>query len=324
MRILGLTLLASVLFTLPCAGQTTLPVPKDTKMVMQLDVNTFAKTDLGTRLVSLIQKIASKKMSMDEAKFMSTIEQTVGFDPFTEIQTVSILVSDYESPEEDFSVALQMKTTTGNLEGLMLALPGYNFYEKDDVTIHTTKDDKGSAFAAFLDNADGSKRIVVAAGEEGLTQMLQRDQSPTKRIKRQVNSAVPEGAFAQLQIFQFPNKALEIDPANNFVVKLVDSLSIVFGEAGSDITADVTLTAIDEKMAEQFQQLVQGFTSIFGLIEQKKESNGDDEADAEMAKMLDLLDGSQVERSGKNVTIHLKVPVNVIIDFIRDEAGLPL
>jgi len=324
MRTLGLTLIASVLFTLPCAGQTTLPVPEETKMVMQLDVNAFAKTDLGTRTVSLIQKIASKEMSMDEAKFTSIIEQTVGFDPFTEIQTVSVLVSDYDSPEKDLRMVLQMKTTTGNLEGLMLSLPGYNFDEKDGVTIHTIKEDGGSAFAAFLDNVDGSKRIMAAASEKGLMQMLQRDQSPTKRIKRQVNSAVPEGAFAQLQIFQLPNEALEIDPDNNLVMKLVDNLSIVFGEAGSDITADVTLTAIDEKKAEQIQQLVQGFTSALGLLKQEETPDGDEEADAEMAMMLDLLDGAQVERSGENVTIHLKVPVKVIIDFIRDEAELPL
>jgi len=155
-------------------------------------------------------------------------------------------------------------------------------------------------------------------------QMLQRDQSPTKQIKRQVNSAVPEGAFAQVHIFQFPDEALEIDPDDNAVFKLVDNLSVVFGDAGSEITADVTLTAIDEKKAEQIEELVEGFKLVLRLHEQMEEPNGDDEADAEMSKMLDLLNGAKVERNGEKVTIHLKVPVNVVIDFIRDEAELPL
>lgn len=316
MRTIGLALFLGVTLNLPASAQSQVTVPEDAKFLVQIDIGAFAETKLGSKILKLTQKMATEELGSDEAEFMQKIEETLGFNPLEEVQTLTVVGSDYEDPEEDLSVVLQMRKTTGNLEGMMLGLPGYESTEEGDLTIHSAKQDDMKAFAAIHEADDGNKRIVVATSKSNLMDLLSPNDAAS-RFQRQVSWTVPEGTFAQLQIIKFPEEMMDVDAARN-VVKLLENVSLLIGEKGSNFTADLLLTTTSDKKAEQIQQLVQGLKAMVGLFE---DEIGDDE-EAKMA--LELLKGVKIKRDGKSVSIAAKVPEEIILHFLREEADLPL
>lgn len=314
MRIFGLALVVGALIAGPTQAQSTVAVPDDAKFVVQLNVAAFANTELGGKVLELTQKMASEEIGSEDKDVMETVEETLGFNPLEELQTLTIVGSDYESPEEGLRVVLQMKKTTGNLEGMMLGLPGYESYEKEGHTIHTASEDDMAAFASIQEDKSGNKRVVIATSESKLMDLLTEQET---RIQRQVSWTVPDGTFAQLQVIQFPEDLMDVDQAKN-VVKLLENVSVFLGEDGSDFTADVALTATNEKKAEQIEQLVLGVKAMVGLFQ---DEIGDDE-DAKMA--MEILDQVSIDREGRTLTVHGSLPEEMMLKFLREEADLPL
>ena len=294
-------------------GQTTLAVPDDSKFVVQLDVDSFRATQLGKRLLKLTQEIAQKEIGKDGGDVMAQVEEALGFNPLEEIHQLTLIGSDYESPESSLRAILQMGKTTGNLEGLMLALPGYASHESGEVTIHSVKNDDMQAFAAIHSQSDGRKRIVAATSEDAVTDML----SEREGIQRQISWTVPAGTFIQVQLLEFPDEVFDNEQSSN-IAKLLSDVSASVGENEDRYEITLKLTTVDDKRAEQIQQLVQGAKALVGLLENEI---GDDE-DAQM--LVSLLKQVTVEKDGHAVTVKGAIPEDLIIKFLREEADLPL
>lgn len=300
------------------SAQTVVDVPEDAKFVVQVDVGQFRDTRLGSKLLKLTQKMAQEEIGSDD-DVMQQIEEALGFNPLEEIQTLTIIGTSFEDPEETLHVLLQMGKTTGNLEGMMLTLPNYSSDEQGGHTIHSAGDGDVRAFATIHQARDGNHVILASSNRSDLMDLLDSVKSGERSSGRgrKIRNAIPDGIFAQVQILEFPEEVLEHDPPGN-IARMVKDVSVTLGEEGEDYAAHVVLTTDTEKRADQILQLAQGLKALVGLFE---EEIGDDE-EARMA--LSLLEKVSVERDGTTVTLRAAVPEALIIEFLQEEADLPL
>lgn len=310
----------SLIFANQAYGQSEISVPADAKFVVQLDVDAFRHTNLGSRLLELTQRMAEQEFDGNGEQMMQKVEESLGFNPLEEIHTLTIIGSDFEDPQENVRAMLQLGKTTGNLEGLMLALPGYSSEEYDDYTIHSAENGDMHAYAAIHTAGNGDKRIVAACQREELIAMMKGADAGSRSNKRRgISWSVPEGTFAQVQLLEFPEEILDEDPPGN-IIKLLTDVSILVSEQDGNFLTDLRLTTTDKKRAEQIQQLAMGMKAMVGLFQEKIEDELGD--DAELA--VQMIDNVQVELDGSTVAIQVGIPEALLIKFLQEEADLPL
>ncbi len=300
-------------------GQEVISVPEDAKFVVQVDVGAFGRTTLGGKLVALTKRLAEEELGTESGEIMQRIEETVGFNPLEEVQSLTVIGRSFEDAEEDLQVILRLRKTTGNLEGLMLALPNYTSEEEGDRTIHSFREGDMSAQAVIHTSQDGNKTILAATNRADVLDLLQSLDASTAtfRKRKTISWVVPEGTFAQIQLLQFPEELMDHDQAGN-IARLIKDAAITVGEQGGDLAASLILTTSDEKKAEQIQQLVTGLRAMVGLF---KDEIGDDQ-DAQMA--LSIAEKVSAHREGETVVIEASIPQALIIQFLKEEADLPL
>src|SRR5689334_10483394 len=101
-------------------------VPADTKFLIRLDFQALEKTAIGGKLLEIVKKqIGHESGGDDKVPSLASIKEMLGFDPFQEIRTVTVSASDYAHPEKSLMASIKMGKTTGNIEGLVLGVPGY-------------------------------------------------------------------------------------------------------------------------------------------------------------------------------------------------------
>lgn len=299
-------------------AQKKLSVPEDAKFVVQIDVSAFRNTRLGARLLEVTQQLAQQELGGDARDFMPKITEALGFNPLEEVKTLTVIGSDFESPEESLRLALQLGKTTGNLEGLVMAAPGYRSQQYEGQTIHSAREDDMEAHATIYTDAAGDKTILAAASFADLKAMLTAMGSEGNfRTRREVSWSVPSGTFAHLQILEFPEEVYQHDPPSN-LIRMIHDLSLTLSEAKDNFVLDLVFSTQDEQRAEQFQQLAQGAKALVGLFEEEIK----EDEDARM--LLGLLDEVEVVRDNLSISVRIAVPEAMVLKFLREEADLPL
>jgi hypothetical protein len=115
-------------------------LPADAKFVVRLDVAAIRQSEVGGPLFERVKGDVLGKMAKDNGgPSAGEIEQVLGFDPFEEVQAIVVAASEYDSPEKSLVACIQLGQTTGNLEGLMLALPHYQVDSYGDHQIHSAR-----------------------------------------------------------------------------------------------------------------------------------------------------------------------------------------
>lgn len=292
-------------------AQSEISVPDGTKFVVKLDLAAFAETETGGKILEMTQAMAQSELGNDE-DVMKKIVETVGFNPFEEVKALTVMGQDYEHPEHGMRMMLQLGKTAGNLEGLALTLPNYSAEEAGDYTIHSAHEDEMAGFATIHTGKSGNKTVMLATSKEELMEMLAGAES-----SRQVSWSVPKGTFAQVHVLEMPGELVKNGPQAN-IAKLVSDLSLTVGEAGEDIEVSLSLTAANEKKAEQLHQLAQGAKAMISLFQD--EVKGDKEA--EMA--MEILKGVAIEREGSTLSLQVEVPQKLIMVQISEEGGLSI
>lgn len=280
---------------------------------VQVDLDAFAKSKLGGLLIKAGTQLAASEMDKDPGEAMDAVIETLGFDPLKQRARLAIDVMDLEDPLAGMRAVLSMKDSTGNLEGLLLAAPGYQSIEQGDRVIHSVSPDGQPVFIAFDTASSGAKRIVAAASLETVNETLQSSAGPLSQF--------PEGQFVNVQLMSLPKEVMEGTPATA-LIELLKETSLSVGEDGSNLSIRISLTANDSEKAAQIQQLAQGIIAMVGLF---KEEIGRELDDEETAKqMLSVINQIIVARDGSNVTVKTSIPEETVITFLREEADLPL
>lgn len=304
---LSLFLLSGIAFT-PALAAKPDSSESDAKFIVQVDLQSFRATRLGSKILDSVQAMVSEQIKEGDAE--QKVEEALGFDPIEEIQSIVIRGSSFESPEEGLEFVVQLDETTGNLEGLMLALPGYEEQEVDGHTVYSFGEGDMQGVATISETKRGKKAVLAATSEARLMGLLGDSKSWS------VNN-LEKGEFLNVQILELPDEVYQQEQAAN-VAKMLKSILVNVGQYGDEIQLSCTLTAQKNKQAEQIQQLAQGAKAFVSLF---KDEIGSDE-DAQM--ILSLLNAVEVDRDENEVTIQAHLPEKMVVDFLREEADLDL
>jgi hypothetical protein len=302
----------------PGFAQQTMSVPADAKFVVQVDLAAFKDTKLGERLVRVTADMAQHELGGDADDIIAKVSEALGFNPLEEMRTLTIIGSDFEHPEKNLRFAMRLGKTSGNLEGLMLAAPGYQSEQMSGYTIHSAREGDMQAFAVIHTGQDGNKTVLAASHRSDITDMLAAlGVGENFRKRNEVSWSVPEGTFAHVQVLQFPDEVYEHNPPGN-LARMIQDLSLSLSEEGDDYRLNLVFSTADEQRAEQFLQLAQGAKALVSLFEEEIKEDED-------AKMLmSLLDEVAVTRDDLQVSVKLLVPQQMVVKFLREEADLPL
>lgn len=297
-------------------------LPADSKLVVQLDLREFGKTSIGERLIELTAETAAQEMDTDGKQLIEKVNNSLGFDPLKEIRTITLATSSIDDPEQaamSGGLLVQLGKTTGNLEGLMLALPGYSSTERDDVTLHSAGEGSQHATCAIYQGDDGNHTVLLARESEQVVHMLETLESAS--TAEAIEAKLGSGVFARVTLLDVPEEQFKGEPLAN-VLGLIRTASLEVSEVDRrTMHVQVRIEATKEKKAEQIRQLLAGAFAAAGLLLDSMDEL-DDENLREVAD--DVLKSIKVEREGESVSFSLDVPSRVLADFLREEADLPL
>lgn len=288
-------------------------------VAVQVDVSEFAKSNLGKLLVKAGVSLAAEEMDKDPDEAMAAVVESIGFDPIEQEIKVSTSIVDLEDPINGLELDIQLKDSTGNLEGLLLAAPEYQATTHDGHTIHSASMDGQNVYAAFYTGASGKKHITLAGSEAVIKKTLGNVGSePASQSNRHT---MTKGEMLNVRLMSMPEEIADVPPIAN-IGKLVDEFAVTLREDENHLVTKVMLNATSEEQATQIQQLAQGAVAMLGLFKEEIRNELGDEVFAN--NVVPILNQIKVGREGTSVTIETRIPEALVIEFLREEADLPL
>jgi hypothetical protein len=299
------------------AEEAAYRLPSDTAFILNIDLQAVQGSDVGSRLLdTAINKAAEKiaeKGNVDREAALKQVQDILGFDPLKEVKSITVSAADYENPENSLIAVIQLGKTTGNLEGLLLGLPEYQVADYEGQQLHSAAPDEGQTlYVAFVTDKSGDRRILFSAQKEAVTNLI--DQSAGKSLSGDAAAdfTVEQAAdrMLSLKVIKLPEEAMEEGPPAN-IAKLLKDASLHIDEADGKLGINVSLTAADEKQAEQLRQMAQGGVA---MLQFAKSANPEDE---KLQKLSSMVEDAVTSREGATVTVSLKVPaaeITAIID----------
>ncbi len=263
-------------------GEAVAGAPAEPGWSLTLIPPRLAESELGRQLLLHVEQQGYRE------HFDQMIE-VLGFDPRTEVRQIEL--SGNRPDPADAVAIVTLESTTGNLEGLALAMPGYESTEQDGWTIHSGLAEDGRRVYAAVRQKDGAPHpVVVLATDRGrLGEALAAGPETSEQ---------EPDAFALLRVRQsMLSRLAELDRHAN-VVSMVRDAALRISETAGVLRAALDIEVINEDRAEQVRQLIQGVLAATQLpIE-----------DAEFQRMSALTRGVTISREGSRVTCVLERP----------------
>jgi hypothetical protein len=314
-----LAVLALAALLAPTAARAqSITLPDDAKFVVRVDVQALQNSEVAGPIVAMLkEQVIGKMADKHDGMTMEKLVEILGFDPFEEVQSVVLAASGYESPETSIVACVRLKKTAGNIEGLMLAIPGYSSGEHGELTIHSVDHGNGrGGHAAMYVDDDGNHSLLVAADRgalEGMLDAMGEDSSPGDS-KHAISTESDGGELAMLDLYQLPEELMaeEGPPAN--VAKIVRSLSARVSESGDDLNVVASVVAGTDKQAEQLEQMINGLRA---MVELAVTAHGEDK-DEDLIAVHKYLAAAKISREGTAVNVNLSVPSADVRTVIAD------
>lgn len=260
-------------------GVSTAQLPADAKVISRIDVEALQKSEFGKRLIELTLDRALETLA-DQIGIpvpdVEDVQNFLGFDAIAETKNITIVATDFETPESGLLVVAELKKTTGNLEGILSAhVPGYSVKKVGDYDVHTgSPDGNKQIHLAIRTGADGAKTLVVGGSEELLTKHLERLDG--KGTSGYAYTPVA-GALLEVLAQDIPAEKLGDGP-QTFIFSMANKVSVDLKEIDNALKLAIGFTASNDENAEQLDQIFQGFVPMiegaapdFSGIEVKRE-----------------------------------------------------
>ncbi|MFK7820151.1 MAG: hypothetical protein AB8G99_15625 [Planctomycetaceae bacterium] len=315
---------------LPSAGAVAqdVSVPSDSKFFVHINIDAFRRTELGGRLFEMARREAMKEVlgrnkhdDEDHEQNYEKMKETLGLDPFTELDAITIVGSDFKKAEKALHVIFKLKQNAGNLEGLVAALPDYSSAEYGQHVVHSAAPDEGEdqrAFGAIHTDGKGVKRIVAAMQLNRVKKLLDMLDGKSSRESKAVRVSKDNSQFVHIELLEIPREEIGKGPQAN-VAKMLQGVTINVGDDGENLNLSITLKTEEDRQAKQIRQMVQGFTAMIQLAQ-----DASDEADEDMEKFQDILESLEIKRKKNTVQIRLSIPEDELVDLIEDQMELEL
>lgn len=296
------------------ADEREVTVPEGSKFFLHLDLRAFQQTRLGGRLFEMARREAMRELDKgDKHNEFEKMKEMLGFDPFDELDSLTVVGLSLEEPQKRVQLVLTFKKTTGNLEELARDLPGHNSTEYEGHTIHSAQDDDDHRiFAAIHADRNGRKRMVAARSLNDVRKMLDTLDGVSRSESKAVKLALKDSSLVHIELLEMP-KAPRGPHA--MAAKMLERVSLKIASVDNDMQMSLTLRTAKEKDAQRVRQMVQGLIAMAQMIE---------DADDELKQAQEFLEQIEVKRKGREVRIRIAVPEADLIDMIEQEMDLQL
>lgn len=297
------------------ADEVRVTLPKGVKFVVQLDAAAIQKSAIGGRLIEGLKSEVLSDLEEDEGLSMDKIVEILGFDPFEEVQSIAVAASDYESPEKSLVGCVQLRSTTGNLEGLLLSVPGYDVEEVDGRQIHSARPEEDRpVYGAFHGEDGGSRTVVLGSDRDAVVAVLDAldGNAGGDDSSRSVTLGGKNGPLVSVQVFELPDEIAKSEGPQANIAKVVRSGSLRITEADENVRIAASIVAGSGQQAEQLEQAARGLGAMIGLAA----ANDPDDEDLKMVQQV--LKELKVSRDGDTVELNLSLPAEVVMPFIEE------
>jgi len=239
-------------------------VPDDAKFAVVLNPSRVYQSQLGQ---TILERIRAEEPQIDGV--IDDLSETVGIDLRTAVGQVILFGTGYD--KSDFALVADIGPTSGNLNGLLLAAPGYESdVYRDEVIVHSllTDDATGQAgrlFCAMPKRPGTDSFYMVASFDPQRT----RDMVDlTMDANAQLTPAdADENTLLEVWFNGLPDlvRAAEAQGPPSAVAELIQSGHLSLSESNNSVTANLTLTMTDGLRAQQVFELMRGGLAMLQL-----------------------------------------------------------
>lgn len=294
------------------AGPSIL-VPADVKVAGHLDFAAFRANPMGQQLVGAFSAgIAASLNSDNQSPSPQEMIDAVGFDPLTETRGITALCSDFANPKQSVVVIIELQKTTGNLAGLLLALPEYKSTLHRDYQIHSVVLDGDRLFGTIHTDSEGTKRIVAALSDLPVQRVLDHFDGQTgAELSRRLPQAT--GNLLDVNLFDFPRDSIT-EPPFSSAAQMIQTAGLAISDHSQGLTISLQVVTQVAPQAEQLQQMIQGGVAMLT-------SSSQNSPDPNMVMTANLLESLSVDRQDKKLSLSLTVPHQVVAEQLAGAMG---
>ena len=218
-----------------------------------------------------------------------------------------IAIDNLEDPEANLAAIIQLGETTGNIEGLLLGLPGYESAKEHGVTIHSADFDGQKVYAA-IHSKGKNKAVVIAPDKDRLISAMEH----VADIREMVGStSTSKSPFIRVSVNELPAEMIGDGPQAT-IAKLVKTIELTVAENGDQLAANLALTTDSSEHAEQIRQMADGLKAMLGLAMSADE-------DEDLKQVAELAKGLKVSSNDNQFDASISVPVDMILKFLKEQ-----
>ena len=134
--------LAALVCVPVCAQDDSTKGASDASFVVNINLDAVRKSSVGGPLLEAARKAALEELEQHEGGY-EEVKKALGLDPFEDIHGLTVVGNDFEEPEKNLQLVLSLGKSAGNLEGLIVTLPGYSSSDYGNYRIHSAQAEGG-------------------------------------------------------------------------------------------------------------------------------------------------------------------------------------
>lgn len=315
-RLLATVTLTFLILTAPLSAfgqaKATL-VPADARFALVLNPSKVLQSQLGR---TILDRVRQEEPNIDA--IIDDLSKTVGIDLRQSLGQTILYGTGYE--KSAFALVADIGPTSGNLNGLMLAAPGYTSQVyRESVIVHSLPDkqdpENTRIYCAMPKRpGTGSFYMVASFDPQRTRQMVDLTMDADAEL-------VPAGANGNTLVEAWFKGLPELAHAANTdgppsaVAELVQSGHLTLTETQDTATAAVALTMVDKVRAQQVFELMRG-----GLAMMQLAATAEPEAQpiAELGRLIDI----QHSPDSPNVTATFNCSYDRLLQLIDQLEGM--
>ncbi|BAM04053.1 hypothetical protein [Phycisphaera mikurensis] len=252
----------------------------------------------------------------DEAQ-IDELNETLGLDLAEDVGSIVLFGDDFESGV--FSMVAELGESAGNLEGMMLAMPGYRSDELPGGGLlhHFTVNEGAGAdempvWAAVPETAEGY-RFVASTDEQNLRRLA----GEASFEKRLAPGRLDGDRILSARIAKVPEDAVPEDTFGAAAIKSITSFQMDV-TSGESLALDINLQTPDPTRAKQLQQFLQ---SMAGMGQMMLGSQPDSAEIAAMLAGIAIQPQPPAEDGSTVVNVNLGVEQDVVDRWMVENAS---
>ena len=240
--------------------------------------------------------------------------EAIGFDPRTEMGLVKIFGNSFEDIP-DVTALVDLGNSRGNLEGWILAAPGYESESIDDNTLlHSFNTEQGDVrlWCALPRSKKDNRYVLVASVEREKTIRLAK-QVAAEGLSVSA-SQISDDTLLSVRVNDLSALPLDIDDADpgSGIIKIIQSIMVNVTTSSDTLTAQCVVEADSSARTGQIFQLLTGLKAMIQLAAT--------EDDPDVQQALELSNKLSIDYAEGEPTVSIKFSIEYdeLIKMIRE------